>query len=164
MDKVTQNYILSVAYAQDEITNLSDAQRFEAFIAYYIAMTELFETTQRERILGKTHASVISEWEIKGPAALAFLDEDIEPTGKGLKFLQDEAAITGESLEELSASVAAKYTSYISLGPKLTGTRRKIVAALKAAPSLDALETTYRAARASAQAEIDRIAQQLGVK
>lgn len=164
--------ILLTAYSAEEVfgvgadpddetlpTVLSNEQVLAAFRLHHIEMINRFEHDQRNRLLGGVHPSVIAEWGKKGPAAIAYLADGTVDSS-----LTAEASITGESLEDLSKTIAAKYNAYLSIGPKMTGMRRGVSLAIKEAGTPEDIVAIYNTARQQAQAAVDSIAYSMGVE
>ena len=101
-------------------------------------------------------------WDAKEQAAEAIIAETA--TAKQTKLIQDEADITGETAETLSATIVAKATAYRSVVSRVAGLRRATEAAIDA----EAAKTTpdpfqYEIILENAQTTAATMAADLGI-
>ncbi len=97
------------------------------------------------KIIGVVPEAERASWPAKEAAARAHVSGSADAGQTAM--LEVEAALTGETVDVLAATIIARADAYKALAGQLTGIRRAAEAAIDAAADADAIEAAVAAAR-----------------
>lgn len=131
-----------------------------------IKAVNAFHADTLTKLTGNATVAERDTWPFKEAAARAFMDGTADETQIGM--LSAEAALTGEELLTLAESILAKAKAWGLLIGVASGLRREGLAAIaqcRTAGQIEAVLAQRQAESAAiiVQADVDRIAQSLGV-